>query len=506
MPSATHERISSADLLNAIASGAEELLSEQGWPDGVNTLLAGLGRVTGVSRVWIFQKIKLREKYIVQDYIFEWASASKHVQIGMSMFSMFRTDRGNPEYDALIRSRLRGEHQVVVTSRLPRCWLRGNLEVQKILSMLTLPIMVDGEWWGILGFDDCEREYEWSETEVALLRTAASLISGAIVRNRLSARVKQFHILQKLTDSATWAMDLRRGRMWCSGDLVGRKGVGPEGCSFTMRGALRELHPEDRAGLLEALRELFRTDGSSLRHDLRVRMTDGNHRWVELIGELSLDSEGRPLQLAGIAVDIRHRKRVERHLRRQAVTDPLTETSNRRTFMEELDYRFARAVEEGSPLSLLVMDLDHFKRINDTWGHPVGDCALKVFAEYCRQSLREGDLLARIGGEEFAVLLPETEAESALAAGERIRLSVCTGQVQAGGVCLPLTVSLGCATLPDDFPGGFGAVSAGRGPEDLFALADEALYKAKHFGRNRIMRAEIPDASWAAKDAAKGAA
>ncbi|WP_022660319.1 sensor domain-containing diguanylate cyclase [Paucidesulfovibrio longus] len=502
MPSATHQRISSAELLNAVASGAEELLSEQGWPDGVNTLLAGLGKVTGVSRVWIFQKIELRDNYIVQDYVFEWASHPRHVQLGMAMFSMFRTERNNPEYDELIQSRLRGEHQVVMTNALPRCWLRANQRKQNILSMLTLPIMVDGEWWGILGFDDCEREYEWSETEVALLRTAASLISGAIVRSRLSARVKQFNILRKLTDSAAWAIDLRRGRMWCSGELAGRKGVGPEGCYFTMRGALREVHPADRAGLLESIRGAMRDGKGPLRCDLRVRMSDGNYRWVELIGEVVLDSDSRPLQLSGIAVDIRHRKRTERHLRRQAVTDPLTGTNNRRTFMEELDYCFARAAEEGRPLSMLVMDLDHFKRINDTWGHPAGDAALRMFAEYCRQSLREGDLLARIGGEEFAVLLPDTEAESAVAAGERIRRSVCKGPVDAGGVCVPLTVSLGCATFPDDFPEGHAATPSERKGEELFALADGALYEAKRSGRNRLMRAaNFKDQAWTERSA-----
>lgn len=489
MSRAAHPRISSADLLNAVACGAEGLLSEQGWPDGVNTLLAGLGRVTGVSRVWIFQKIELTEQYIVQDYVFEWASAPRHIQIGMAMFSMFRNELDNPEYAELIQSRLRGEHQVVITRRLPPCWLRRSQETQKILSMLTLPIMVDGEWWGVLGFDDCEREYRWSETEVALLRTAANLISGAIVRNRLSARLKQFHILQRLTESATWSLDLRRGRMWCSGELVGRRGVGPEGCYFTMLGALRQIHVEDRPRLLEAVREILDRGRGPLRQDVRVRMSEGDFRWVELIGEPGKDSEGRPAMLSGIAVDIRNRKRMERHLRRQAVTDPLTGANNRRTFMTELEYLFTRTASDGGRISMLVMDLDHFKDVNDTWGHPVGDAVLRTFTNCCRQSLREGDLLARIGGEEFAVLLPGADPESAVAVGERIRLSVCGAPLDARGVGVPLTVSVGCATYPDDYPPEKrGAVDAQTSGE-LFVLADAALYRAKRGGRNRLVRA-----------------
>ncbi|MGE4470362.1 MAG: diguanylate cyclase [Desulfovibrio sp.] len=486
MSRGAYQRISSAELLNAVARGAVELSSEHGWPDGVNTLLAGLGRVTGVSRVWIFQKLELRDQYILQDYVFEWASAPHHAQIDLPMFSMFRTERDNPEYETLIQSRLRGEIQAVIVRELPPdCWLRGNLGQQNILSMLTLPIMVDGEWWGLLGFDDCEREYVWSETEMALLRTAAGLIAGAVVRNRLSARVRQFHILQSLTDSAAWSVDLRRGRIWCSGDLAGRSDVPPEGRYFSMLGALRLIHPQDRRELLQELRAGMQARAMRLRRDVRVHHQGGEYRWVELIGELTLDGEGRPGELSGIAVDIRHRKHTERRLQHEAVTDPLTRTSNRRTFMRELDELYGQAMAGQGPLSLLLMDLDHFKRINDTWGHPVGDAMLQAFAEFCRQSLREGDVLARIGGEEFAVLLPGTDAPNAAAVGERIRSAVCAAPVRHKEFSIPLAVSLGSATVPDPLPRAPEINSAG----ELFSWADRALYAAKRTGRNRLVRA-----------------
>jgi diguanylate cyclase (GGDEF)-like protein len=206
---------------------------------------------------------------------------------------------------------------------------------------------------------------------------------------------------------------------------------------------------------------------------------------VELIGELTLDGEGRPGELSGIAVDIRHRKHTERRLQHEAVTDPLTRTSNRRTFMRELDELYGQAMAGQGPLSLLLMDLDHFKRINDTWGHPVGDAMLQAFAEFCRQSLREGDVLARIGGEEFAVLLPGTDAPNAAAVGERIRSAVCAAPVRHKEFSIPLAVSLGSATVPDPLPRAPEINSAG----ELFSWADRALYAAKRTGRNRLVRA-----------------
>lgn len=488
MANGTYRRISSADLLMAVAGGAEELSHADGWPDGVNTLLAGLGKVTGVSRVWIFQKIELTDEYVLQDYVFEWAAAPRHVQIGMPMFSMFRSFRDNPEYETLVQSRLRGEVQAVMVNQLPEgTWLHGNLARQKILSMLTLPIMVDGEWWGVLGFDDCEREYSWSETEMALLRTAAGLIAGAIARNRLSARVRQFHILQGLTDSATWALDWRRGRLWFAGNLAGRWDIPEEGRYFSMLGALRMVHPQDRRGLLQELRFGLGNGATRLRRDVRVRARDGSFIWVELIGELTLDGEGRPVELSGIAVDIRHRKRTEHKLQREAVTDALTGAANRRTFMREIQDLFDQAMTSNDPLSLLLMDLDHFKGINDTWGHQVGDAMLHQFATFCRESLREGDVLARIGGEEFAVLLPGTDSASAAAVGERIREAVGHAPVQHGDQNIPMTVSLGAATVPESLPGS----PLIKNASELFVWADKALYAAKRQGRNRLVRATM---------------
>jgi diguanylate cyclase (GGDEF)-like protein len=170
-----------------------------------------------------------------------------------------------------------------------------------------------------------------------------------------------------------------------------------------------------------------------------------------------------------------------RQLQQISITDPLTELPNRRHFEAEVR-RLSNTASDGRPAgSLLLLDLDHFKRVNDQRGHPAGDRVLQGFAEVIRNTLRENDLPARIGGEEFAVLAPQTSAQDAEELGHRIRRE--TKRI------LGVTVSVGIAevthpeTDKDD-----GDLSA------VFAKADSALYTSKRRGRNRVT-VYVPDSS-----------
>jgi diguanylate cyclase (GGDEF)-like protein len=167
---------------------------------------------------------------------------------------------------------------------------------------------------------------------------------------------------------------------------------------------------------------------------------------------------------------------LHRELDRLARTDALTGVANRRQFTDVAEQELARARRYGSDTAVAIVDLDHFKRVNDTHGHAVGDAVLRHLGERFRDELREIDLVARVGGEEFAVLLPETDAASALAVAERLRRSLGEASVTlAAGAALHVTVSIGVA-----------AVSAGGELDDLLRRADDALYRAKHGGRDRV--------------------
>ncbi|WP_242356470.1 MULTISPECIES: GGDEF domain-containing protein [unclassified Anaeromyxobacter] len=157
--------------------------------------------------------------------------------------------------------------------------------------------------------------------------------------------------------------------------------------------------------------------------------------------------------------------------------DPLTGLANRRAFEEALAGAVARAARGEAPLALVALDVDHFKRVNDAHGHAAGDAVLAAVAARAAEALRAGDLLARIGGEEFAALLPGATLAAAAEVAERIRGRISAAPIDAGSAAIAVTVSAGLAAL-----------SRGEDGATLLARADERLYAAKRAGRDRIAR------------------
>ncbi len=164
-------------------------------------------------------------------------------------------------------------------------------------------------------------------------------------------------------------------------------------------------------------------------------------------------------------------------LRYYAEKDPLTDLCNRRKFMENLEREFASCRRYGNPVSLLMMDLDHFKSINDTYGHAAGDHVLKMFARLLVNSIRDVDMPGRIGGEEFAVIMPNTEKDQAVIVAERIRKTLENSPVEYEGKKIAVTLSIGVASIP---PAELERAS------DLLRIADENMYRAKKEGRNKV--------------------
>jgi diguanylate cyclase (GGDEF)-like protein/PAS domain S-box-containing protein len=266
---------------------------------------------------------------------------------------------------------------------------------------------------------------------------------------------------------------------WEPRDLVGR--------------TIRELiHPAELSEVEMALRALRAgSEGGTLEY--RERKRNGDYIWVE--GSLRVyrdPSTGRPIGFLNLVRDITGRKRDQEHLQSAyrametlVVVDALTGIANRRRFDDALATEWRRALREGTRLSLLLIDADHFKRYNDTYGHVRGDSCLKQIAEAALDIvLRPGDLVARYGGEEFAVVLPGTDETGAVAVAEAIcqavRNRMLPHEGNAPGI---VTVSVGCATL---------VAQRGKKSQDLIEQADQALYRAKARGRNRVEVAGVP--------------
>lgn len=169
-------------------------------------------------------------------------------------------------------------------------------------------------------------------------------------------------------------------------------------------------------------------------------------------------------------------RRLQFHLDHLASYDLLTEVFNRRAFEQAAVKEMSRCARHKTLLSVLLLDVDHFKRINDRYGHLVGDQVLKGTATAIAGALRMEDVLGRVGGEEFCMLLPGSDQESAIDISERVRMAVCANTIAHEGEVISITVSIGVATIqPDD-----------TSWISLFQIADQALYRAKAGGRNLI--------------------
>jgi diguanylate cyclase (GGDEF)-like protein len=173
----------------------------------------------------------------------------------------------------------------------------------------------------------------------------------------------------------------------------------------------------------------------------------------------------------------------QRQMSESALRDGLTKAFNKRYFSERLESEYLYAVRHDSPLSLLFFDIDHFKKINDVYGHPAGDAVLIEMAKLAQGTLRNEDIFARYGGEEFAIISRGTESAEAAGLAERLRAAVESHTFTYDSKTIPVTISVGVARAPRA-----GVAS----PAELVAVADETMYEAKRAGRNRVRVAEKP--------------
>jgi len=235
------------------------------------------------------------------------------------------------------------------------------------------------------------------------------------------------------------------------------------------------VHPDD----LQAYRASFAQSAASLAPwhlEYRVCLPTQGLRWRQGDAKPRRLPEGATVW-HGFITDITERKRIESELQELATTDGLTRLANRRHFMSCLEAHFAYLRRtNGLPAAILMFDLDHFKAINDRWGHAVGDEALRHFASILQMELRAADMAGRLGGEEFAVLLTLADLEGAYVVGQRIQHRLASQLLTHGQETIPLTVSIGVTELRMD----------DADTEVALSRSDQALYRAKENGRNRI--------------------
>ncbi|WP_168012587.1 GGDEF domain-containing protein [Halomonas salinarum] len=290
-------------------------------------------------------------------------------------------------------------------------------------------------------------------------------------------RLRLANILES-THAGAWEWNVQTGELiinarWA--EIIGYSLAELEPISFTTWEQL--VHPDDLARALERLNAHFHHKEEFYEFEFRMRHRDGQWVWVLGHGKVfRWTQDGRPQMMAGIHQEIGHRKDAEAALQRLATTDSLTGLWNRRHFLQHLEQAFERYQRYGQSAAVILIDIDHFKRVNDSHGHAAGDRVIQYTSEVLSAWCRSLDIPARIGGEEFALLLTDTGEEGAYALAERIRYALEFLEVPYDDMSLRMTASFGIAAMaPDD-----------RHYEDGMRRADRALYAAKRGGRNRV--------------------
>jgi diguanylate cyclase (GGDEF)-like protein/PAS domain S-box-containing protein len=295
--------------------------------------------------------------------------------------------------------------------------------------------------------------------------------------DQLRVSEERWQLALRAAGDALWDWDLKTDRIFRSPrwrDMLGYEEweIGDTHADF-----VHLLHPDDIRPTLDAVEAHLAKKSPVLSVEYRLRHKDGSWRWIMDRGQAIWDERGRAVRMAGSHTDITDRKQAEDLLSLQARTDALTGLPNRWEFERLFADTFRTACQNQTPLTVCVCDLDRFKQVNDTHGHAAGDRALVTFGRILREHLRQYDILARVGGDEFIVAMPGTSAEAAADVMERMRHELIAHVFVEAGTSFGLSSSFGVATLRESH----------RNGDELIAEADRCLYEAKQAGRNRTL-------------------
>ena len=287
-------------------------------------------------------------------------------------------------------------------------------------------------------------------------------------------REKQLWFALNEASDGLWDWNVTTGALFFSPQLKRMLGYGPDEMTPVLETWSQNLHPDDALRVKTSLEAHLQGRKRRFEAEYRIRNRNGHYLWVHDRGRVcEHDADGHPSRVVGMVQDISERKQLELQLQELASSDPLTGLGNRREGMRFLELQRELCLRMGISLGLAYIDIDHFKQVNDKYGHPAGDQVIRRVGYIIKQTLRGSDVLCRWGGEEFLVIAPHTELEQITLLAEKLRQAVLVATLED---TVPVTISVG--------------VAAGQGRRldiaQLIADADAALYRAKGKGRNRV--------------------
>lgn len=472
------------EILVALRVAAEKLFRSPNFDVAVQEVIGDLGKAADIDRIYICENHLDEKGELFETQRFAWAKESAYSQSNNPELKAFYFEqRGFTRWVETLSQNLilKGHVKDFPESE------RGFLSSLGTVSTLVVPIFVGQRWWGFMGFD-ARQERAWSPTEEDALRGAGGILGGAIERRKVEQTLMQTEsrylgILQDQFDLI--------GRYKPDGQLIFINvayaryfGLNPNKASDMS--IWTQVPPEGTEQLKAKIISITPTQPVSITQNINMRF-DGEERWIEWTDRGTFDDNGNLVEIQAVGRDIheevRLRKQLEENLLQmetQAMSDGLTGLLNRRAIMEHAEAEWQRAQREKRPLSLVVMDVDRLKEINDTFGHLVGDQALVQLAELMKNGMRRYDWVGRWGGDEFLLVLPGSGLQESREVAERLRQRFKQSKIKLnGGQGIELHVSLGVASQTN--------ISKDSDTlQTLLARADQALYKAKQSGRDQV--------------------
>lgn len=304
--------------------------------------------------------------------------------------------------------------------------------------------------------------------------TATDITEASQMREEIANSARRLAEAQRLAKVGSFEKDYVQGAKSWSEEFCRILGYVPAEADPDFNLFMHHIHPDDEPGFRGNF-EAAQAAGTDFSTELRIRTAQGEEKHVSLVCGFDFQEDGTLYRLHGAMADVTERRLAELRLERLANTDELTGLPNRRHFLELVRREMVRSRRFGKSLCVAMVDLDDFKKVNDTHGHGVGDLALQHVARTVTGLRRAVDVAGRLGGEEFCILFPEARLEAGLAAAQRVVRGLADSVLEHEGLRLRLTVSMGLAEYAE-----------GESLDELLRRSDEALYEAKRSGKNRV--------------------
>ncbi|HYD82056.1 MAG TPA: EAL domain-containing protein [Paucimonas sp.] len=286
----------------------------------------------------------------------------------------------------------------------------------------------------------------------------------------------QLRMATRIAGLGFWEWDVKSGDVAFSEDWKSQLGYTDADLKDRLADWQTRIHPDDRERVLGYLRDFLEAPTPDYSQEFRTRDKDGNYRWISVRGLPVFDRRGELEKIVGTHLDITDQKNAQEDARLRAQHDPLTGLPNRGLFYEFSEHLVASARRAAAPLAVLFFDLDHFKSINDNYGHKVGDGVLKEVATRLSQLMRAEDVIGRVGGDEFVAILPKIASNEHAAVVAAKALESLRQPYRIDGIEVRMSPSIGISLYPTD----------GDNIDMLIQRADAAMYRVKHGERNNF--------------------